>query len=75
MNTSLVDEGLKIIKQASIILEGISNTPGVTPTQFFAALDSVGIHEIEQRATLLQAATTIELSLEQIDEITHPIVH
>ena len=75
MNTSLVDEGLKLIEQASNILEGISNNPGVTPNQFFAALDSRGIHEINQRATLLQAATTIELTLEQIDEITHPVVH
>lgn len=72
--SELIDEGLKIIEQASHILEGISNMPGITPLQFCAALDSKGIHETDARAALLQAATTIELSLVSIED-THPTVH
>jgi hypothetical protein len=75
MEPELLNEGLKIIEQASCILEGISDRPGVTPLQFYAALDSEGITGADHRAALLQAATTIELSLESLTADTHPTIH
>ncbi len=75
MNPSIIEEGLKIIEQASYILEEISDQPGVTPYEFIAALDSNGITGTDHRAALLQAATTIELSLESISDDTHPTIH
>ena len=75
MNPELIKEGLKIIEQASYILEEISDQPGVTPYEFIAALDSNGITSTEHRAALLQAATTIELSLESMSDKTHPTIH
>ena len=72
---SLINEGLELIKKASNILEGISDKPGVTPLQFYAALDSRGILEYEEREVLLQAASNIEMSLELVTEISHPTIH
>ena len=45
MDQELIKEGLKIIEQASYILEEISDQPGITPYEFIAALDSNGITE------------------------------
>jgi hypothetical protein len=75
MDQELIKEGLKIIEQASYILEEISDQPGITPYEFIAALDSNGITELDHRAALLQAATTIELSLESMSDKTHPTIH
>ena len=72
---SLINEGLELIKRASNILEAISDKPGVTPLQFYAALDSRGILEYEEREVLLQAASNIEMSLELVTEISHPTIH
>ena len=72
---SLINEGLELIKRASNILEAISDQPGVTPLQFYAALDSRGILEYEEREVLLQAASNIEMSLELVTEISHPTIH
>jgi uncharacterized protein (UPF0147 family) len=74
MDYNLVNEGLKLIEEASCILESISNNPGVTATQFLAALDSSGILIPEMRSVLLEAATTIELSLDSVED-TNPTVH
>ena len=74
MDHELIDEGLRWIKEASSILESISNRPGVTTTQFLAALDSSGILIEDRREILLEAATTIELSLDSMDD-TNPTIH
>ena len=39
MKSEIVNKGLKLIEDASLILESISNKPGVTCYQFFEALD------------------------------------
>jgi len=75
MDFSTLDEGLKLVEQAAHILESISNEPGVTPLQFYAALDSRGILEDEERGVLMQAAATVEMTLELITEISNPTVH
>ena len=75
MDFSTFDEGLKLVEQASHILESISNEPGVTPNQFYAALDSRGILEEETRVILMQAAATVEMTLEFITDISNPTVH
>lgn len=74
-NPNLLEEGLKLIEEASHILEGISDKPGVSPVQFYAALDSRGIYSEQERAILLQAASSIEMSLDSITESTHPTIH
>lgn len=74
MDQELLSEGLKLIEQASGILESISNNPGVTTTQFLAALDSSGILIPVTRQVLLEAATTIELSLDSVED-TNPTIH
>ena len=74
MDYDLVNEGLKLIEEASYILESISNNPGVTTTQFLAALDLNGIIIPTERSVLLEAATTIELSLDSVED-TNPTVH
>jgi hypothetical protein len=75
MDLNMLSEGLKIVEQASHILESISNEPGVTPIQFYAALDSRGILEDETRGVLMQAAATVEMTLELITDISNPTVH
>ena len=75
MDFRMLNEGLKLIEQASFILESISNSPGVTPLQFLTALDSNGIKGTERREVLLEAATSIELSLASVDSETHPTIH
>lgn len=75
MDFRMLNEGLKLIEEASFILEGISNNPGVTPLQFLTALDSSGILGTERREVLLEAATSIELSLASVDNDTHPTIH
>ena len=74
-NPNLLGEGLRLIEEASHILEGISDRPGITSIQFAAALDSRGIFSQEERAVLIQAATSIEMSLDSITEDTHPTIH
>ncbi len=74
MDYELIEEGLKLIEEASHILESISNNPGVTTTQFLAALDSNGVLIHNRRAILLEAATSIELSLDSVED-TNPTVH
>ena len=82
MNDSLVNEtsltvseGLQLIKEASCILERISNQPGVTSTEFRLALDADGIFCSERRDALFLAASNIEMSLEQISDNTQPTIH
>ena len=75
MNNSLVNDGLQLIKEASCILEGISNQPGVTSTEFKLALDTAGIFCSERRDALFMAATNIEMSLELINDSTKPTIH
>tara|TARA_R110002126_G_scaffold114745_1_gene253380 strand:- start:200 stop:436 length:237 start_codon:yes stop_codon:yes gene_type:complete len=71
---NMLDQGLKLVKKAAYILEGISNHPGVTPSEFYAALDSRGITDVEERSILMNAAATVELSLEFLTD-TDPTVH
>jgi len=71
---SMLDQGLQLVKKAAHILEGISNQPGVTPLEFYAALDSKGITDTEERSTLMNAAATVELSLEFLVD-TYPTIH
>ena len=70
----MLDQGLELVKKAAHILEGISNRPGVTPYEFFAALDSKGITSTEERAILMKAAATVELSLADVIK-TNPTIH
>ena len=74
MDQELLNEGLNLIEEASCILESISNDPGVTATQFLAALDLNGILIPVKRQVLLEAATAIELSLDSVED-TNPTVH
>lgn len=71
----MIDEGLKLVEQASNILEGISNEPGVTPFDFCEALDLLGITDEEQRAVLVQAAATVEMTLELVTDISYPTIN
>ncbi len=75
MEPNLVNQGLELIKQASYILEGISNNPGVTSLQFYDALDLAGISCEEERDALYLAAANIEMSLESVSDITNPTIH
>ena len=74
MDQELLNEGLKLIEEASYILESISNNPGVTTTQFLTALDLNGVLVPGKRQVLLEAATTIELSLDSVEN-TNPTLH
>lgn len=74
MDNELVREGLKLIEQASLILESISNKPGITSSEFYKALDIAGIYCDDKRNALFLAATSIELSLESVgDLVEHSI--
>ena len=75
MEYDLVDQGLELIKQASYILEGISNSPGVTSSQFYSALDLAGITCSQSRESLYMAATNIEMSLELVSDFENPTIH
>jgi hypothetical protein len=75
MDQNLVNQGLELIKQASYILEGISNNPGVTSLEFYDALDLAGILCEEERDALYLAAANIEMSLESVSDITNPTIH
>jgi len=75
MTPDLVNKGLELIKQASYILEGISNNPGVTSLQFYDALDLAGISCDDERDALYMAAANIEMSLELVDDAANPTIH
>jgi hypothetical protein len=75
MEPSLVNQGLELIKQASYILEGISNVPGVTSLQFYDALDLAGILCENERDALYMAAANIEMSLELVSDTANPTIH
>lgn len=75
MDYDLVEQGLELIKQASSILEGISNSPGITSIQFYDALDLAGISCSQTREALYMAATNIETSLELVSDLEDPTVH
>jgi len=75
MTPDLVNQGLELIKQASCILEGISNNPGVTSLQFYDALDLAGISCDDERDALYMAAANIEMSLELVDDAANPTIH
>jgi alkylhydroperoxidase/carboxymuconolactone decarboxylase family protein YurZ len=75
MDFCMIDEGLKLVEQASNILEGISNEPGVTPLDFYKALDLLGITDEEQREVLMQAAATVEMTLELVTDISYPTIN
>tara|TARA_R100000388_G_scaffold94365_1_gene81356 strand:+ start:1886 stop:2113 length:228 start_codon:yes stop_codon:yes gene_type:complete len=75
MAPDLVNQGLQLIKQASCILEGISNNPGVTSLQFYDALDLAGISCDDERDALYMAAANIEMSLELVDDAANPTIH
>ena len=71
----LVEEGLKLIEQASSILESISNNPGVTSKEFYSALDTAGIFCVDTRDALYMAATSIEMSMESLNDLDGLTVH
>jgi hypothetical protein len=75
MFSNLLDEGIELIKEASIILESISNSPGVTSKEFYKALDLAGIHDEQKRDILFLAATSIEVSMESIDNKDTQSIH
>ena len=75
MAPDLVNQGLELIKQASCILEGISNNPGVTSLQFYDALDLAGISCDDERDALYMAAANIEMSLELVNDAANPTIH
>ena len=65
----MLTQGLELVQKAAHILEGISNDPPVTPYEFFAALDSLKITNKEERAILMKAAATVELTLEDVTKV------
>ena len=75
MDFDTFDEGLRLVEQASNILETISNEPGVTPVQFCAALDSVGILDDLERAKLTEAAATVEMALVLLADDDESTIH
>jgi hypothetical protein len=75
MDFDTLDQGLKLVEQAANILETISNEPGVSPSEFYAALDSKGILEHSEREILAQAAATVEMTLELMCETENPTIH
>ena len=75
MDEELLGKGLRLIKQASSILESISNDPGITSEEFYEALDIQGIICTTLRQTLFQAAISVEQSLDLITEESQLTVH
>ena len=75
MDEELLGKGLRLIEQASSILESISNNPGVTSEEFYSALDVQGIICTTLRKTLFQAAISVEQSLDLITEESQLTVH
>jgi len=75
MDFEMLNSGLKLVEEASGILESISNEPGVTPKQFYKALDLKGIFEKARREVLLEAAASVELALSLISEDNDPTIH
>ena len=75
MDEELLGKGLRLIEQASSILESISNDPGITPEEFYEALDIQGIICTTLRKTLFQAAISVEQSLDLITEESQLTVH
>lgn len=75
MDEELLGKGLRLIEQASSILESISNDPGVTPEEFYEALDIQGIICTTLRQTLFQAAISVEQSLDLITEESQLTAH
>ena len=75
MNYNLIEKGYDLIKQASNILESISNNPGVTSVEFCDALDLAGISCKDERDALWLAAANIELSLELVSDKNKSTVH
>ena len=71
----LVEQGLKLIEEASFILESISNQPGVTSYEFFEALDIAGVWCEEKRDALFLAATSIESSMESLNDSINLTIH
>tara|TARA_R100000995_G_scaffold82097_1_gene55599 strand:- start:1647 stop:1883 length:237 start_codon:yes stop_codon:yes gene_type:complete len=69
MDKDMLNQGLQLVQKAAHILEGISNDPPVTPYEFFAALDSLEILNKEERAVLMKAAATVELTLEDVTKV------
>ena len=65
----MLTQGLELVQKAAHILEGISNDPPVTPYEFFAALDSLKITNKEERAILMKAAATVELTLKDVTKV------
>ena len=75
MKSEIVNKGLKLIEDASLILESISNKPGVTCYQFFEALDIAEIWCEDRRDALYLAATTIESSMETLNDSSNLTIH
>lgn len=75
MQAELVTEGLRLIEIASSILESISNKPGVTSYQFEDALDTEGIFCSDTRTALCMAASSIELSMESLNDSNDLTIH
>ena len=75
MDEELLGKGLRLIEQASSILESISNDPGITSEEFCEALDIQGIICTTLRQTLFQAAISVEQSLDLITEESQLTVH
>lgn len=75
MDFDTLGEGIRIVERAAGILETISNEPGVTPTEFYNALDSLGIVDTIDRTVLAQAAATVEMTLELMSESEDSIIH
>ena len=75
MDFDTLGEGIRIVERAAGILETISNEPGVTPTEFYNALDSLGIVDTIDQTVLAQAAATVEMTLELMSESEDSIIH
>ena len=75
MDFDTFDEGLRLVERAAGILETISNEPGVTPTEFYNALDLLGILDTTDRTVLAQAAATVEMTLELMSEPEESSIH
>ena len=75
MDFNSLGEGLKLVEQAACILETISNEPGVTPSEFYDALDLQGILDYDQRSILAQAAATVEMTLEMMPDSKYSTIN
>lgn len=69
------EEENRILAEAGEILETLGNTPGITPIQFFTALDNLDILDSWRRAELLKAAASIEMMMLFDDDIKEPTIH